>query len=355
MLHQIDLVVKERVNNLLGGDFISIVNKIAHSLRKQENLIRGMGSKFPNMTTRWLDLGSWSQWQLQHYEQLNTFFSSRPPDQVRPSEWYCPIVAAVFALFETVNRTMRALQKRNLLITQQRIMIDRIKKMTEVEVPLTDEELRARHDNEFIGDWTISYESITGFLDEQGLWIHDIVANLSEDNQLLVKREVGQLTIGFVLGVSRICTIRDPENRPIEDDFPSLFPSFLCTLRGRDFGALLARYREPFAAILHQICPEKTDCLRPAKMTMRCNRQSSIVATGIRSRNNGILTLFMDDSLHFGRLLGRCLQCFRILLLLKATFQSWDGKRMRTESSYQTSHSKAFCKLSSFDQLQQLK
>ncbi|KAI9923246.1 hypothetical protein PsorP6_001466 [Peronosclerospora sorghi] len=141
-------------------------------------------------------------------------------------------------------------------------MIDRIKKMTEVEGTLTDEELRSKHDNEFIGDWTISYESITGFLDDQGLWIHDIVANLSEDNQLLVKREVEQLIPGLVLGVSRICTIRDSENCPIEDDFPSLFPSFLCKLRGRDFGALLARYRERFAAILHQICSEKTELFK---------------------------------------------------------------------------------------------
>ncbi|KAI9921252.1 hypothetical protein PsorP6_001825 [Peronosclerospora sorghi] len=154
MLHQIDLVVKERVNNLFGGYFISIVNKIAHSLRKQENLIREMGSKCPKMTTRLLALGSWSQWQLQHYEQLNTFFSSPRPDQVRPPGWYWPIVSAVFALFETVNRTMRALQNRNLLMTQQRMeicsMIDRIKKTTEVEGPLTDEESRAKHDNDRI-------------------------------------------------------------------------------------------------------------------------------------------------------------------------------------------------------------
>ncbi|KAI9917775.1 hypothetical protein PsorP6_012624 [Peronosclerospora sorghi] len=240
--------------------------KIAHSLRKQENLIREMGSKCPKMTTRWLALGSWSHWKLQHYEQLNTFFSSRRPDQVRQPEWYWPIVAAVFALFETVNRTMRALHNLNLLMTQQRIeicsMIDRIKKMTEMEGPLFDEELRAKHDTDFIGDWTISYESITGFLDDQGQWIHDIVANLSEDNQLLVKREVEQLITGFVLGVSRIRTIRDSENHPIEDDFPSLFPSFLYKLRGRDFGALLARYRERFAAILHQICSEPMELFK---------------------------------------------------------------------------------------------
>ncbi|KAI9912405.1 hypothetical protein PsorP6_005472 [Peronosclerospora sorghi] len=62
MLHQIDLVVKERVNNLLGGEFISIVNKISHSLRKKEDLIREMGCKRPKMTTRWLTLGSRSQW-----------------------------------------------------------------------------------------------------------------------------------------------------------------------------------------------------------------------------------------------------------------------------------------------------
>ncbi|KAI9914081.1 hypothetical protein PsorP6_004903 [Peronosclerospora sorghi] len=217
-------------------------------------------------------------------------------------------------------------------------MIDRIKKMTEVEGPLTDEELREKHDNEFIGDWTISYESITGFLDDEGLWNHDI---------LLVIREVGQLITGFLLGVSSICTIRDSENRPIEDDFLSLFPSFLCKLRGRNFGALLARGRERFAAILHQICSEQTELFKACENDNAL--QQAIQESGDRDsfEETWNLTLFMGDSLHFGRSLRRCLQCFRILLLLKATFQSWDGKRMRTDSRYQTSHLMAFCKLSS--------
>ncbi|KAI9923243.1 hypothetical protein PsorP6_001465 [Peronosclerospora sorghi] len=83
MLHQIDLVVKERVNNLLGGEFISIVNKISHSLRKQENLIREMVSKCPKMTTRWLALGSWSRWQLQHYKKIEHFLH---PSSTRSSQ-----------------------------------------------------------------------------------------------------------------------------------------------------------------------------------------------------------------------------------------------------------------------------
>ncbi|KAI9921299.1 hypothetical protein PsorP6_002160 [Peronosclerospora sorghi] len=212
MLHQIDLVVKERVNNRLGGELISTVNKIADSLRKQENLIRERGSKCPKMTTRWIALGSWSQWQLQHNEQLKTFFSSRRTDQVRPPEWYCPIFAALFALFETVNRTMKALKNRNLLMTHKRMeicsMIDRIKKMKEVEGPLTDEVLQAKYDNEFSGDWTILMNLSPASSMTKDCGFMTLSQNLSEDNQLLVKREVEQLITGFVFGVSRICTIR---------------------------------------------------------------------------------------------------------------------------------------------------
>ena len=65
--------------------------------------------------------------------------------------------------------------------------------------------------------------------------IHDLVNSLPEDIRLAVICEIGQLIAVIIDGMSRICTLRDLENKPIEERFSSVSPPFLAQLRGRDF------------------------------------------------------------------------------------------------------------------------
>jgi hypothetical protein len=267
MLHQIDLVAKHCLNSLFDGEFMSLVNRIANSLRKQETLIREMGSKCPKMTTRWLAMGSWAQWQLQHYEDLEQFFSGRRSNQVKPTEWYWPVVAAVFGMFDSVNVSIRTLQGRQLLMTQQQEEVDRLiqssKSMSDAEGPLTISELELLPaENITCGNWSISLEAVAGFLDDQGLWVHELVHAIPHDIALQLKKEVGQLIVQFLDGTSRICVQRDSQNRPIEDEFPSVMPAFLCKLRGREFIPLLQKYRDRFSDVLKQITSEQIELFK---------------------------------------------------------------------------------------------
>ena len=263
MLHQIDLVAKECLNSLYQGEFMSLVNKLASNLRKQETLIREMGSKCPKMTTRWLAMGSWSQWQLNHYEELEAFFSERRANQPKPTEWYWSVVAAVYGLFDHVNISIRTLQGRQLLMTEQQKEIDRliecIKSTTDAEQPLME---LMPADNVTCGNWSISLESVAGFLDDQGLWVHEAVNSLAEDAALLLKQEVGRMIVHLLDGISRISTLRDSQNRPIEEAFPSVVPAYLCKLRGRDFIPMLQTYRDRFSNVMKQITSEQIELFK---------------------------------------------------------------------------------------------
>ena len=262
LLHQIDLVAKSCLNALFDGQFMTIVNKIANSLRKQETLIREMGGKkCPKLTTRWLAMGTWTHWQLQNYEQLEAFFETRRNHQIKPSEWYWPVVAAVYGLFDRINISITSLQSRNLLMTEQESEVHRListlKEMTDAEDHLNAEGMENLPGIFSVGSWTISSESVTGFLDDQGMVTHELMNSLPNDVRVAVIAEVGELIVGILDGISRICTTRDSENKPIEEQFPSLMPAFLAKVRGRDFLPLVQRYRDRFAGTLNQITLEQ--------------------------------------------------------------------------------------------------
>ena len=103
LLHQVDRVAKAALSSLFEGEFMVLVNKISTSLRKQDTLIREMGTTCPKMTTRWLAMGSWTKWILANRDRLVTFFNSRSQTQTVPTDWFWPVVAGIYALFNHIN------------------------------------------------------------------------------------------------------------------------------------------------------------------------------------------------------------------------------------------------------------
>jgi hypothetical protein len=103
------------------------------------------GIKCPKMTTLWLAMGSWTKWQLNNRQDLQKFFSSRSENQVKPPTWYWPVIAGVCALFYHVDSSIRTLQGRTLIMSQQDAEIQRLISMlinaTEIDGPLSEEQL----------------------------------------------------------------------------------------------------------------------------------------------------------------------------------------------------------------------
>jgi hypothetical protein len=56
--HQLDIVVKNAMQDVLDQTFYKVTHAYSIHLRVQQNLITDMGSKCPKDTTRWVAFGS---------------------------------------------------------------------------------------------------------------------------------------------------------------------------------------------------------------------------------------------------------------------------------------------------------
>lgn len=298
LLHQIDLIAKAKLNDLFEGKFISSINKISFSLRKQETLIREMGGvKCPKMTTRWLALGSWSKWQLTHREELQRFFATRNANQVKPEFWHWPVVAAISAFFYHVDITIKILQDRTLLMHQQsselQRLIERLVLDIEVDGPLSEEQMADREDylHEFSGPWSITYQAVREFIEDQGLWVTDLMDELSDEEQETVIEQLGKFIVGFIEGISHLSALRNSENQPKEDDIPPILPHQLCQLRGRDFGKILTLHRQRIERCLGQSFINRFEAdhtaLRQAYLSEKILKQNLDACTESTSYQNG--------------------------------------------------------------------
>jgi len=117
-------------------------------------------------------------------------------------------------------------------------------RMTEIDGPLLESDIRQRQSRKSAGPWSITHTAVTGFLQDQGLWVHEIIQALPENTQLKINHEMGVFISSFINGVLEICPLRDSENRPNGNDFAPVLPHQLAVLRGRDFAAVLLKYQD---------------------------------------------------------------------------------------------------------------
>jgi hypothetical protein len=168
LLHQIDLIANDCLSSLFAGEFMTLVNKIAATLRRQENLIMEMQATCPKMTTRWLALGSWTRWQVEKHLE----FFSKPRAKVVPPDWYWPVVCAISSLFFTIDISMKRMQALSLVLSQQseeiRKLISCIIEMTAVTKLGHDAEVECPDDEERCGSWSIMHSDLDEFLLDQG-------------------------------------------------------------------------------------------------------------------------------------------------------------------------------------------
>ena len=205
-----------------------------------------------------------------------------------------------------------------------RRLLDSIKQMTEASEHIADDEVISDF---IVGRWMISSDSVIGFMDDQGIMIHDLVNSLPNDVRLAVIAEVGELIVGLIDGISRICTLRDLENEPIEEHFPSVLPLFLAKLRGRDFLPLLQKYRDRFANSLNEITSEQIQLFKAFQTDPAM--QAEFEGLNDQSFEKTGMSLKVVFQLYV-LFLGPCLQSFPILHRLSRISLFLVGKKMNT-------------------------
>ena len=117
--------------------------------------------------------------------------------------------------------------------------------------------------------------------------IHDLVNSFPEYIRRAGICEVGQLIAGIIDGMSRICTLRDLENKPIEEHFPSVLPPFLAKLRGMDFLPLLQKYQDRFANSLNEITSDQIQLFKAYQADPAMQEAFELLTT-YRSKRTGI-------------------------------------------------------------------
>ncbi|BBM99397.1 hypothetical protein MPTK1_1g21000 [Marchantia polymorpha subsp. ruderalis] len=217
LVHQADLVCKAQLNNLFDGQFMKMVNKIVSCLSKQDILIQQMGEKCPKMTTRWMAMGDWTLWQIKKRLELIEFF----------------FVAAVCAIFKSVNKAIGNMQARNLLMSQHDEEIVRLLSGLVAECKVEHEVLLDEVDlaREVSGQWLITHTAVDGFLRDQGSYVAQALEDMDGATVLMIKQNVGRLIVGMINFFSKIKTMRQGDNTARIEDAPQNLPHQLSAER----------------------------------------------------------------------------------------------------------------------------
>jgi hypothetical protein len=178
-LHQLDLVMKGAYEELFDGEFVKIMAALITHLRAQNNLIAAMGQDTcPKLTTRWVVMGIVCTWLLQRQPRLFEHFNSAEKyrKHAPPMSWWV-MTAVIDTLTKYVNKVFIQLQSDNLLVSQQRLVLEKLASdiciHTYIDGPYPADMVAElmQGPNLTFGRFSISYASVIEVIYDQGLFI----------------------------------------------------------------------------------------------------------------------------------------------------------------------------------------
>ena len=148
----------------------------------------------------------------------------------------------VNTLTKYVNRVFVQLQSNDLLICQQKIVLENLAvnicAHMHVEGPHptdSDTIVVIQNPNLIFGRFSISHDSIVEVIYDQGLFIRGIYNGLNDIEQDRIISAVGKLILSIIDGVIAIQAERDSNNTP-SADLPPVLPHELVKLWTGEFG-----------------------------------------------------------------------------------------------------------------------
>lgn len=138
-----------------------------------------------------------------------------------------------------------------------RRLIETLKRMTEAERYVTTEKVSNHSDNCTNDSCTKSFDSVSAVIDNQVLMAHERMNDLPKKVRAVLKFEIGKIIFAIIDDISHVNTMRDLENKPIENELPSLMPAFLAQLRPRHSLSMLHRYWNHFESSMYRITAEQ--------------------------------------------------------------------------------------------------
>jgi hypothetical protein len=252
-LHQLDLVMKHAYRDLKDGELLSIMYAITGYLRRQQNLIADMQSTCPKLTTRWVAMGQTCKWLLEKRARLFEHFEEHDSNNAPPSWWWI-VIAAISALSEQINIVFIKLQSKDLLISQQKAILENLavglSSQLGVDGPHTTVEMAALNivTTSTFGRWSIKHTNVIEFLNDQGLFVQSSLNHLPADSAEschYIVNLIGQLIVRLIDGIVEIQCERNSNNAPIDNDcytIPPVLPHALVHLRGSEFTNIIKKH-----------------------------------------------------------------------------------------------------------------
>ncbi|CAK9863424.1 unnamed protein product [Sphagnum jensenii] len=242
--HQLDLGVKEVVDEVDGGTWVKTSYTLSTYLQKQSNLITKMGETCPKKTNCWLALGSVLRFCIARAPRITTFLDERrqqagnadPP--FLTSRWWL-MTYAIALIISIMNEMVVKLQAHDLLICQQRqllkLLADDIRDMLAVRdvddefdnLPFVD---YVRRDNNFV-----LLTKLREYVDDLGTRAKQHWLAIDANEQMIVLQTIGRFAIGILNRIATVEAERDPTNNAADNLEPPVMPKDLVAMRSAKF------------------------------------------------------------------------------------------------------------------------
>jgi len=237
--HQLDIVVKNTLQDVLDQAFYKVAHAYSVHLRVQQNLITDMGSKCPKDTMRWVAFGSILHWLLQNYRRLMIHNVAKRPVQA-PSEMWWVIAAAISPLFNRIVIMFTKIQARNIMILQQRQEMSKLVAdiVAGLDIrPATNEALEGVDPLTIItrSNWFILKYFVIMHIQDQGSWVRDLYNALSDTDKQTTLKEITIFGIFIVANVSHVQAERDSNNNARELEAPPVMLADLVKIHPTTF------------------------------------------------------------------------------------------------------------------------
>jgi hypothetical protein len=250
LVHQIDIVM-QKVYKDAGCDFHKTLTSIISFLRRQKNLVEEMQAICSNLSaTRWGSMSLVARFLVEKRAEIATYFAEiDSPDRwdQLPTPAFWILISVVSEISSHVSECVEGLQGRRVTLQQQtaavQSLLNSLQRFAFVEV-IPDDTMPPAHDVVVMGERQVSHADLTGFIQDQGIFASQTLAELQPEECTKVLQAVGEILLSIVNGLSSVEALRDEVNDASTDGIPPCLPHELLALKTRDVVQLVLKYHD---------------------------------------------------------------------------------------------------------------
>ncbi|CAK9205579.1 unnamed protein product, partial [Sphagnum troendelagicum] len=205
-----------------------------------KNLVEEMQAICPNLSaTRWASMSRVARFLVEKRAEIATYFAEiDSPDRwdQLPTPAFWILISVVSEISSHVSECVEGLQGCRVTLQQQaaavQSLLNSLQRFALVEV-IPDDTMPPAHDVVVMGEIQVSHVDLTGFIQDQGIFASQTLAELQPEECTKVLQAVGEILLSIVNGLSSVEALRDEVNDASSDGIPPCLPHELLALKTR--------------------------------------------------------------------------------------------------------------------------